>query len=181
MQWINKLLFWYTANRPARLITINDQPYLERYFVGRWRGVTFYLHRYVSSDNERFLHNHPWTWSRSIVLSGGYDEEVVTDLAIESQSGCLTMDRRINWWNRIDGNHFHRIANAAPGTWTLFFHSERAQLIRGCMTFEKGWGFLEPALLPDGRRVVAYKPHPSAHTTWWLRATIGRYIGREPL
>lgn len=34
-----------------------------------------YLHRFHRSDNDGALHNHPWAWAFSIVLSGGYSEE----------------------------------------------------------------------------------------------------------
>lgn len=34
-----------SARLPCRLIKVNGEPYLERYYVGRLLGVTFYLHR----------------------------------------------------------------------------------------------------------------------------------------
>ena len=186
MKIISTLLYRLTANRPARLIKLNNKPYLERYFVARLFGVTLYLHRFVSSDRERHLHNHPWTWSRSLVLSGGYDEEVVLDLTTASASGCVTASRRVKWFNRVDGSHFHRIANAAPHTWTLFMHSARQQVMRqnpagfGPEFTLKGWGFLELAYV-NNEPAVVYRPHESAHTDWHRTAPKGRDIGREPL
>ena len=159
---INRLLYRLTASMPARLIKLDGRPYLERYYVGRLFGVTFYLHRFVSSDSERELHNHPWTWARALVLCGGYDEEAVTDLSANAVDGCVTTLRRVRLWNRINGNHFHRIVAVSPGTWTLFFHGPRAVLPGDWM---KGWGFLR--LRPG---FVAFEPWPWPPTSWWLDA-----------
>ena len=114
---ISKLLYKLTANLPCRLIALDSGPYLERYYVGQLFGVTFYLHRFVSGDSERHLHNHPWRWGRALVLSGGYTEECVTDLCpAAGDSGCLIEERRIRWWNKVNGNHFHRITAPKPTT-----------------------------------------------------------------
>lgn len=171
---MNRLLYRLTANMPARLIKLDGRPYLERYYVGQLFGVTFYLHRFVSSDSERHLHNHPWTWGRALVLAGAYDEESVTDLTPAAPDGCMTTWRRIRFWNRVDGNHFHRIAWVRPGTWTLFFHGRRAQV--GPDLVPKGWGFLE-------RRgdLVAFQRFPTSRQAWWKLAPKGRDVGRVPL
>jgi hypothetical protein len=146
---MRKLLNVLTRRMPLRVIEING-PYLERYYVGQLFGATFYLHHFVSSDEERHLHNHPWVWGRSLVPRGGYDEEVVCDL---SADGPITKTRRVRWWNVVNGNHFHRVARADVGTWTLFFHGPRV--------VGKGWGFLE------GREFV---PAESASAEWWKTA-----------
>lgn len=178
---INRLLYRLTANLPARLIKLETGPYLERYYLGRLFGVTFYLHRFVSSDTERHLHNHPWTWGRALVLSGGYDEEYVTDLTTATQSGCLVETRRISWWNRVNGNHFHRIANAAPGTWTLFFHGPRAMIRCGMASKRKHWGFLQHGYAVGYHDCVMFVPYPGRSSDWWKEAPKGRDVGREPL
>lgn len=148
---LNKLLMLITHHMPLRVIPINNRPYLERYYVGQLFGATFYLHRFLTPDAERHLHNHPWGWGRSLVVRGSYNEEVVRDL---SADGPLTSTRRIRWWNVVNGNHFHRIADAKPDTWTLFFHGPRVP--------GKGWGFLE------GREFV---PFSSASEGWWRTAS----------
>ena len=45
---IHKLLFKLTAGLRCKLIDREGAPYLERYYLGRLFGVTFYLHRFVS-------------------------------------------------------------------------------------------------------------------------------------
>lgn len=50
--------------------------YLERWHViPRNRFLNVYLHRFLRSDDDRALHDHPW-WSCSIILSGGYFEHL---------------------------------------------------------------------------------------------------------
>lgn len=174
---INQLLFRITDKLPCRLISrCPEEPYLERYYLGQLFGVTFYLHRFVSSDREMHLHNHPWNWARALVLSGSYDEEYVIDLCPNAtpfgESGCITRTRRVRWWNCINGNHFHRIANAKKGTWTLFFHGRRARVPYGL----KGWGFLGKV-----KNSTVFTPFPGSCVKWHLTALKGRDSGREPL
>lgn len=183
---INKLLYKLTAGLPCRLIPRDeDEPYLERYYLGQLFGVTFYLHRFVSSDEEPHLHNHPWNWGRALVLSGSYNEEVVTDLCPHATpaggSGCLTETRRVRWWNSVNGNHFHRIANAQPGTWTLFFHGARTRVRMGQCSKLKGWGFLENFYGVGIHNVTIFRPFPVTSGEWWLKAPKGRDSAREPL
>lgn len=174
---VDRWLYDFSARLPVRLIQVNGKPYLERYYLGSALGVTFYLHRFVSADREEHVHNHPWGWGRALVLSGGYDEEVATDLCPRaSESGCVTVTRRVRWWNRVDGSHFHRIANAERGTWTLFFHGPRTALRSGMAGIWKGWGFLER----QGGDTV-FRPYPSAGHEWWRTAARGAESGRVVL
>jgi len=172
---LNRLLFNLSGRLPCRLIhrTPGDK-YLERYYVGKLFGVTFYLHRFVSRDGDAEVHNHPWTWSRSLVLAGGYREEYVVDLCPHAgPSGAVTAYRDVRWSNRIVGAHFHRIAEVLPGTWTLFFHSQRATLPDGAL---KGWGFLNAE--EHRTRFTPAAPSPGG---WHHFAPLGRQSGREPL
>lgn len=184
---INKLLFKLSGRLPFRSITRDDgEPYLERYYVGQLFGVTFYLHRFVSSDEEPHLHNHPWKRGRALVLSGGYDEEVVVDLCPAlGGSGCITKTQRIRWWNVVNGNTFHRISAASPGTWTLFMHGAR-QTIPARHDNDpnppqglKGWGFLQASMF---REYTSFVPFVSSNTVrWWVTAPIGAEANRVPL
>jgi len=175
---IDKILYWLTAGLPVRHIALDSGPYLERYYLGQLFGITFYLHRFLSSDTERHLHNHPWSWGRSLVLSGGYLEEIVTDLTTATRAGCLTETRQVRWWNVVNGNTFHRIAKAKPRTWTLFFHGPRV-MIRGGMAYApKHWGFLDYEVDKDQ---VVFRSYPGRSSEWWKTAPKGRDSAREPL
>jgi len=115
------------------------------------------------------------------VLSGGYLEEVVGDITTASESGCIIGTRHIRWWNVVNGNHFHRIRNAKPNTWTLFFHGPRVMVRQGQASKPKGWGFLERKYLVGHHDSIYFVPWPSAASQWWLDAPTGENVGRQPL
>lgn len=172
---MNRLLYRLTAGLPCRLIERNPgERYLERYYLGQLFGWTFYLHRFVSRDADVKVHNHPWSRGFSVVLSGAYTEEVATDICpYASPSGCVSFRRVVRWFNRIDGNRFHRIVWCEPGTWTLMAHGPRERVAGGRL---KGWGFLHTTA---GGGAVVYTPYgESQDPTWWVTAPKGRDAGR---
>jgi hypothetical protein len=181
---MNRFLFWLTSRLPLRIISDDGEPYLERYYLATFLGVRFYLHRFVGSDPARGLHDHPWRWAASIILSGFYYEE--------TRRGV----RPVRWLNVLLGDSFHRVllpkamiqrggsirvaADSDDPTlngtgwllpcWTRFFH--RA-------AYTKPWGFLR-GVKPDLERLqlyetvrvwVPYNYPKSGHGTndpWWL-------------
>jgi len=135
---INKLLFKLTNHLHCRCILSNGKPYLERYYITK----NIFLHRFVSGDGDRHIHDHPWRWAFSLILLGSYIEEL--------RNGPLVRRR---WFNWIGPHYFHRIINAKPGTWTLFVHGKRV----------KGWGFYkgdEYRLAVGTRRMIEHKAYP---------------------
>lgn len=157
-----KLLYRLTAGMPCRLIKPGGLPYLERYYVGSLPGGRCaLLHRFVAADVQETPHNHPGNFF-SIVLCGGYDEEVVTDIGTE---GVVVERVTRRWLNWIPANRFHRIVSAKTGTWTL--------ILRG-PDLGKGWGFLRPTL--GG---VGFRTEPPTNPDWWHTAPAGRDAGRE--
>ena len=132
-------LFKAVANRPMRVIEVGGKPYLERYFIGTWLGRKIWLHRFVSEDAERTVHNHPWT-ALSVILTGGYSEEVARRALAPSN------DKRhyrfvLNYSyhdliapsiNLITAKHMHRIVSVMPNTWTLMLVGKR---------HGRGWSF----------------------------------------
>lgn len=66
---------------PDHVIGEDSNPYLLRWYVipkNRWFNV--YLHKFMRSDDDRALHDHPW-WNLSILLSGRYFEIMPVDRA----------------------------------------------------------------------------------------------------
>lgn len=151
------LLMWITSFLPARVISDNGQPYLERYYIGTILGVRIYLHRFVGSDPDRGVHDHPWAWARSIVLAGWYWEELRTGT------------RQVRWFNSLTGDTFHRIIKpeGMPDVWTLFYHKGGDV---------KPWGFLRPL----GTGTAVWSEYvlggKGKETAWWRTAKKGRDI-----
>ena len=164
--------FWLTSRLPCRIIDEDGRPYLERYYLGTVLGWRFYLHRFVGSDPDRALHDHPWTRAFSIILSGWYWEE--------TRSGT----RKVRWFNALTGDTFHRVV--LPQTysikrgfsdswcWTLFFHRTGHQ---------KDWGFLRPINGENGAALfMPYRySREGNQRDWWLRAPKGKAeLRRQP-
>ena len=120
---LRRLLYWMTDRLPARFINSDDgNPYLERYYLGSFLGLRAYIHRFVASDPDRGLHDHPWNRSVSLLLVGGY-REIRHNGERHLRPGQL---------NYIRGNDFHRVLlEQGAETWSLFIHGKRV----------KGWGF----------------------------------------
>lgn len=69
--------FFY--REPDVILGSLDDPYMLRWWViPRNRYFNIYLHKFMRSDDDRALHDHPWA-SMSFILSGFYIEEVPVD------------------------------------------------------------------------------------------------------
>jgi len=73
-----------------------------------------FLHRFHRSDDDGALHSHPWKWSLSFVLVGGYWEDRRVDDAV--------IRRRVRpfTFNVLRHDTFHRIDLIEEDAWTLF-------------------------------------------------------------
>lgn len=128
----------FVAKRlPERVISVDGDVYLRRYYVCgrlttskmpaarerlRWLP-TVYLHKFTRPDRDRALHNHPWKWACSVILSGSYDEEFMRFGKIRT--------RRVRLVNYIRHSTFHRISNIHGCMWSLFIAGEKVS----------SWGF----------------------------------------
>lgn len=156
----DRLLQKLVANRPTRLIEIDDKPYLARVYLFHRGGWRFYLHRFISADGDRFMHDHPFH-GVSLVLCGAYIEERMTALSLPEPQYRLRTVRFFNW---LPSKTFHRIARTMGGTWTLFINAPH----------HKQWGFLKP-LSAEGRHGVLYvNPYDETGlgqgSHWWTTA-----------
>jgi hypothetical protein len=166
---IRRLLLAYSARRPCKIISEKDRPYLERYFVCALFGIRVYLHRFVGSDPDRGLHDHPWRWAMSLVLLGWYWE------ATRHYEGL----HRVRWLNFLTGDSFHRVilspaaddpADRTPTeVWTVFIVPSRDV---------KPWGFLRK----NGRRDEVFTEFDygagGKPAKWWKQAPLGREVRR---
>lgn len=173
---LRKWLYRLTSNRPTRLIKREEQPYLERYYMGQAFGLTFYLHRFVGVDPDEGAHNHPWH-AMAICLAGGYREARVTTLCPIDGWQQIYRIIRPGSFNRIRVSDFHQIVEMKPNTWTLFIHGQK----------RAGWGFLRKFRctygIPTHRlRTEFHQPYPLTNgSKWWLEAPLGKHSEREPM
>ncbi|MCR8922685.1 hypothetical protein NO559_07880 [Dasania sp. GY-MA-18] len=143
----------FCANKPARLIEINDRPYLYRIYLGSVLSCPIYLHHFVSGDGDRAVHDHPFH-GLSLVLAGSYFERVL----VRMDWPCMhTTTRFVQFFNWIPADKAHQIIEPEPNTWTLFITGKHF----------KGWGFFEER--SDG---VTYTNRfgNMGQTPWWLTA-----------
>jgi hypothetical protein len=110
-RWLPRLL----SGRPHQVIGGLDGPYLHRWYLippNRWCNV--YLHHFMRSDDDRALHDHPWSFA-SVLISGAYIEITEAGSAMRNP-GSLAVRR---------ADHRHRIEllpnrdRGFRGCWTL--------------------------------------------------------------
>lgn len=86
-----------------------------------WSSLPFnlYLHKFHRSDDDGALHNHPWGWSVSLILAGGYEEE---RRVIDPQWGWKVIRRKVKPFrlNIILGGTYHRVDLLEKDCWSLF-------------------------------------------------------------
>jgi hypothetical protein len=133
----------YDAAREAvarghyHLITTNGRTlYLARFWTspplpsengGLESGGSELLHRIVEPDDARAFHDHPWSFTSS-VLAGGYVEERQTE------DGLRREVRGVGSVAFRDPLDLHRVASVEPGTWTRVTTGTR----------RRTWGFWLP-------------------------------------
>jgi hypothetical protein len=163
---IERLLYRLTARLPCRFIDGEQgEPYLERYYLFGVLGWHAYIHRFVDSDPDRGLHDHPWGRAVSLVLAGGYDELRPRD---GDPGDAVSRWVRPGRLNLLRGDEYHRVVlREGRPAWTLFIHGPRV----------KGWGFVQNgAYRPMARQASEFR-----HQDWWKSAPSGRAMraGRE--
>ncbi|MCA8237728.1 hypothetical protein [Burkholderia cenocepacia] len=110
-----------TRRAPDFIIGSGDIPYLKRWWVIPRNPVfNIYLHEFIRSDDDRALHDHPWS-NLSIILRGSYIEHTV-------DGGGIHRRRRFvagSWKLRPLGSAAHRLELDNGVCWTLFVTGPR--------------------------------------------------------
>jgi len=165
--WLAKI----ASRFERRIIYDRDgkSPYLSRFYLlfrdrggeATWQDgdrfpLNIFLHHFHRGDDDEALHNHPWRWSVSIILAGGYVEERrvrswATNLSpqmsatIAMITGLLVpFDEVVKRTfkpgsiNVIRANDYHRVdlLDEKHGAWSLFIAGPRTG---------KSWGFWDRA------------------------------------
>lgn len=133
--------------RSRRTFYTEGDPYLTRFYLTKRsvppvddgsdpdKRLGVYLHYFHRGDEDAALHNHPWGWSFSVILTNGYVEERWDPKArrIRKRRVCPGSI------NVIRANDFHRVdlIDQSRGAWTLFFSGKRVR---------EDWGFWLPGV-----------------------------------
>jgi hypothetical protein len=114
------------SREPDLIIGGADNPYLKRwYLIPRNPLFNAYLHRFLRSDDDRALHDHPWI-NISILLEGEYTEHTISAGGINLRAVRKAGDHKFRSpWAA------HRIELHAGPCWTLFLTGPRIRT----------WGF----------------------------------------
>jgi hypothetical protein len=103
-------------------------PYLDRYYAAGWHpssrrpGPAIFLHHFLASDPSDAVHSHPWGWSASLILVGGYREH-----RCQAGGGVIVRDYRPGDVNVLAADDRHRIDLLASDCWSVFLAGDFAQ------------------------------------------------------
>ncbi len=153
---------------PAKAIDLDGQYYIERYRVFKLGKLEVLLHRYLGSDGDSEVHDHPHYWCLGIPLRGGYLEERVVGFDPDSPHGWYSKFIKVRpWrWNFVSAMRWHRIAVVEPGTWTLFIRWNR---FKGWSFARKAWAYSDP-----GKSEIKFvQPYESTGDDWVVGALKG--------
>lgn len=166
---MERFLIWLTDRLPARLIQDNGVNYMIRFYLFTLFGRRFYIHKFLASDPDRGIHNHPWRKAWSFILLRWYFEEL---RGLTSEKGRRV--RKVRWFNTLVADTSHRvILPSDEPVWTLFVHT---------VGDVQEWGFFERAMLPGATEIYTPFQYPGGkkNSEWWKGAPSGRTL-RENL
>lgn len=172
---INKILYWISGFLPCKIIKGEEgQPYLERYMIARWGKDgqnTIFLHRFLDSDPDRGIHDHPWD-SKSFIITGGYNEKRL--VLINKIEKVILRNVKPLTFNKIGKNDFHQIIlKEKTPAWTLFYHGPRV----------KHWGFQYYSIKNDNtiekNSFIPYEDKTNTEEKWEKTALKGKKSQRE--
>jgi hypothetical protein len=114
---------------------INDEPYLERYYLFLKERKRFpfnvFLHKFLKSDPDD-VHDHPWPYA-TLILKGGYYEWLPQFNDKNEKIGELQVWRGPGHFRVCGANSYHRIElDPSVTCWTLFMPGPQ----------KREWGFL---------------------------------------
>jgi hypothetical protein len=121
MKLSDRIIDRVTRRAPDVVIGDREDPYLIRWWViPRNRFFNVYLHRFLRSDDDRALHDHPWT-NLSILLRGMYVEHTIAAGGVNVRT-----ERRAGAWKlRMFGSVAHRLELVDGECWTIFITGPR--------------------------------------------------------
>ena len=114
---------------------INDQPYLERYYIflkdRKHFPFNVFLHKFLKSDPDD-VHDHPWPYA-TLILKGGYWEWVPEFNSKGQKIGEIRHWRGPGHFRTCSAESYHRVElEHNVECWTLFMPGPQ----------KREWGFL---------------------------------------
>lgn len=117
---------FYLLGRKPKLDSFGNPIHEED--TGGGESWKVFLHKFHRGDEDADPHNHPWAWSVSLVLAGGYLEWRLEDGVMRPR---VLLPGNVNF---IRANDYHRVELLKEsGAWTLFVAGPKLQ----------SWGFFD--------------------------------------
>jgi hypothetical protein len=114
-RWLARRLITEALKDADFVIGGPANPYLFRwYLIPRNRVFNIYLHKFLRSDDDRALHDHPWP-NLSFLLAGAYTEHTIPAGGINVRTVYKAGDIKV----RMPGAA-HRVELHDGPCWTLF-------------------------------------------------------------
>ncbi len=88
------------------IVNCAHDPYLHRWYVLRSERIGLFIHKFVRSDEDRALHDHPWSFI-VIPLWGGYIEHSDFEISREQKMAA------IHAWGAINQIVFNALSLSA--------------------------------------------------------------------
>src|SRR5579864_7978595 len=112
MEWFERIA---SRRQPDFIIGGAADPYMLRWWIiPRNKFFNIYLHRFLRSDEDRALHDHPWL-NMSLLLDGSYTEHTISAGGVNHHktftSGQIKFRR---------AKYAHRIELTSGPCWSLF-------------------------------------------------------------
>lgn len=130
--------------KPDFIVGPETDPYLLRWFIiPRNPLFNIYLHCFLRSDDDRALHDHPWS-NLSVLLKGRYVEHTIKAGGINIRTERKAGDLKL----RLFGSFAHRLEliDGEP-CWTLFITGPRYR--QWGFHCAKGWTHWKVFTKPD--------------------------------
>lgn len=131
------LLRWYVVRQGVEWLSLSPEERQRRNLVEDGRdepeceGLNLYVHRFLRSDDDRALHDHPWPWG-TLLLNGAYKEHLPADPANPAGPTRSVIRRAgdVVWRAEAERPHRVELLDGQPAV-TLFLTGSRA----------REWGF----------------------------------------
>ncbi len=142
----------------GKRIFVDGRLYMTRWHIrgdGSGKGWELYVHQLQQPDSYRWLHNHPWSWFLTFVISGGYEQEIL-DLDTNEKR-----KQRISGFSLFRGQRkYHSIRKLPKGNaWTLVIVPPKNGYIWGYWNEDTNEHVPNESVIDASTYTVEFGPH----------------------